>query len=124
MKICPKCGGTNVRMFDADNDQCTDCDEWFPAVPEVEEVYCHECSAAAGGHAPVHHVGPPCSQSKEEVKKPRLFYHEESENAYCPVVENMDWAIDIDSLEDGETVDIRFKRLDMTDEEFDALPEG
>jgi len=27
---CPKCGGTDIIMFDSDNDICEECNEWFP----------------------------------------------------------------------------------------------
>jgi hypothetical protein len=60
------------------------------------------------------------------VKYPRLFYWEETENCWCPAdgleVENI-----IDThifLADGEETEIRFKRQDMTEAEFDAIPEG
>ena len=59
-------------------------------------------------------------------KRPRLFYYEEAEDAWCPAegleVDNI-LGVDL-FLADGEVIEIEFKRQDMTDEEFDAIPEG
>ena len=61
----------------------------------------------------------------DTIKKPRLFYWEDTENAWCPadglLVENI---IPVDWLADGETASIRFKCIHMTDEEFDNIPES
>lgn len=59
-------------------------------------------------------------------KRQRLFYWEDTEDAWCPAdgleVDNI---ISTDSfLRDGDILEIRFKRQDMTDAEFDAIPEG
>lgn len=61
-----------------------------------------------------------------EIKKPRLFYYEDAEDAWVPIGDNYD----IESIvslenfsEDGETIEIIFKRTDMTDEEFNNIPE-
>lgn len=57
-------------------------------------------------------------------KTPRLFYYEEAENSWCPADGwTPDNVIDDNMLEDGEVCEVRFKRVDMTDEEFEALPE-
>lgn len=58
-------------------------------------------------------------------KKPRLFYWEDAEDAWCPAegleVENI---IGTDLfMSDGEIIKIKFKRMDMTDAEFEAIPE-
>lgn len=57
------------------------------------------------------------------VKKPRLFYYEEAYDAWIPAPDMVAAIIDTDSHfgEDGETFDLTFKRVDMTDEEFDNL---
>lgn len=59
-------------------------------------------------------------------KRPRLFYYEEAENAWCPAegleVDNI-LGIDL-FFYDGQKINIEFKREDMTDAEFEALPEG
>ena len=62
------------------------------------------------------------------MKKPRLFYFEEAigaGGAWTPVPEYIDGELICvrDQLDDGDTMEIRFKRIDMTDEEFDNLPE-
>jgi hypothetical protein len=59
-------------------------------------------------------------------KRPRLFYWEETEDCWCPA-EGLEVAniIDVDIfLHDGEELEVRFKRQDMTDAEHDAIPEG
>lgn len=57
-------------------------------------------------------------------KKARLFYYEEAENAWCPAHNlSLENVIDDNMLAADEEVKIRFKRVDMTDAEFDALPE-
>ena len=58
MKICPKCGDTDVIMFDADNDKCNDCGEWFPAIADTPTVYCHACSLVGGAEMPIYHLPP------------------------------------------------------------------
>jgi hypothetical protein len=61
-----------------------------------------------------------------EEKKPRLFYWEEAEDAWCPAEElTVDNIISVDLfLADGDTHDVTFKRQDMTDAEFAAIPEA
>lgn len=61
--------------------------------------------------------------SGEGQKRPRLFYWEDEYDAWCPVD-----VLDLDDLckeimKDGEEVQIKFKRQDMTDFEFTHLPE-
>ena len=61
---------------------------------------------------------------EERVKKPRLFYYEEGVDAWCPVPDRIDAIIDLGNFsEDKESINIRFKRIDMTDAEFNSLPE-
>lgn len=57
-------------------------------------------------------------------KKPRLFYMEEAVGAWIPAPDHIDNIFDVNDLLDGEEFGIQFKRFDMTDEEFDSLPEG
>lgn len=59
------------------------------------------------------------------MKRPRLFYWEEGVNAWCPAPERIEHILEATShfSEHGEEVEIRFKRFDMTDEEYAALPE-
>ena len=60
-----------------------------------------------------------------DEKKPRMFYWEDAEDCWCPVegleIENI--IGDATMYEDGEVQEFRFKRIDMTDAEFNALPE-
>lgn len=58
-------------------------------------------------------------------KKPRLFYFEEACESWTPAPERLENIIEADQLDEGPTgeLEIRFRRFDMTDEEFDALPE-
>lgn len=58
-----------------------------------------------------------------EVKIPRLFYYEEGENAFCAAPEECEVLFDIEAIDDGEELEIIFKRIDMTDEEFENLGE-
>lgn len=59
------------------------------------------------------------------MTKPRLFYYEDSLDAWIPAPDSVEEILDIESrfTEDKEELAIRFKRLDMTDEEMDNLPE-
>lgn len=67
-----------------------------------------------------HHIN--CPKHKTE-KFPYLFYYEEAESAWIPVPEKVENMISAeDQLEDGEKIEIEFKRVDMTDEEIVNLP--
>lgn len=61
----------------------------------------------------------------ETEKFPRLFYYEEAIDAWAPVPEKVDGEMicTADQLDDGEHMEIQFRRRDMTDKEFDELPE-
>ena len=57
-------------------------------------------------------------------KKPRLFYWEEAYDAWTPAPDLLENIIGVENFfDDGDVEEIRFKRIDMTDEEFDVLPE-
>ena len=59
------------------------------------------------------------------MKKPRLFYYEESESAFVPAPKDLDCIIDVDNFsEDGEKIDIQFVMFMMEDEEMENLPEN
>ena len=45
-------------------------------------------------------------------------------DAWAPAPENISEIVSIDSLDDDEEIEISFKRVMMTDAEFDNLPEG
>lgn len=57
------------------------------------------------------------------MSKPRLFYWEEGIGAWCPVPEHTDHLLDVDDLCEREVREIKFKRMDMTDEEFENIQE-
>lgn len=61
-----------------------------------------------------------------EYKKPRLFYYEEAVEGFIPVEGNeVSGIIDLDQFnKDGEVIELQFKRIDMTDTEFDNMPEA
>lgn len=42
MKTCPHCNSHNISIFDADNDICRDCGEYFPAVKN-QCLNCKKC---------------------------------------------------------------------------------
>jgi len=58
-------------------------------------------------------------------KKPRLFYYDEACSAWIPVPDNLENIIALDSHfgSDKEVIEIKFKRLDLSDLEMEALPE-
>ena len=59
-----------------------------------------------------------------DIKKPRLVYYEEGVDSWCPVPENVESIIGVENFfEDGENIEIIFRRVDMTDEEFNNIPE-
>ena len=58
-------------------------------------------------------------------KKPRLLYWDDTEDCWCPC-EGLSVSDIIDVghfLLDGDEDKIRFKRIDMTDEGYAAIPE-
>ena len=85
-----------------------------------------ECTGWAGygeqSFGQYHHIN--CPKYKTE-KYPRLFYYEEGEGFWAPVPNKVDGNL-IDTscqLEDGEEMEVMFRRKDMTDYEFANLPE-
>lgn len=58
-------------------------------------------------------------------KHPRLMYYEEAIDAWTLVPSKVDGELicTSDQMEDGETIELMFKRVDMTDHELDSLPE-
>lgn len=68
-----------------------------------------------------HHVN--CPNYKTE-KFTYLMYYEEAIDAWTFAPKAVENLIDVDNqLEVGEEMELRFKRVEMTDEEYDALPE-
>ena len=63
-----------------------------------------------------------CPKYKTE-KFVHLSYYEDAVNAWVPAPDKIEEIISAgDQLEDGDTIEIQFKRCDMTDEEIDSLP--
>lgn len=58
------------------------------------------------------------------IKFPTLFYYEEGVNAFIPIHDNLENLVDINCMGVGEVEQLQIKRLDLTDEELDALPES
>ena len=56
-------------------------------------------------------------------KKPRLVYYEEGETCWCTAPNLVEDIIDINALADGEIQEVSFKRVDMTDDEWESLPD-
>jgi hypothetical protein len=54
--------------------------------------------------------------------KPYLFYFEEAVNAWVPAPKEVSAIIDTDNLGESEDQEIKFKRFDMTEDEFANLP--
>jgi len=64
--------------------------------------------------------------SGDMPKKPRLFYYEEAEDAWLPAslaIEQNFADAELSMLDDGEVKDIKIKRIDMTDTEYEGMPE-
>ena len=62
-------------------------------------------------------------EHKDKGITPRLFYYEEACDAWIPAPDKIENLLSLDCLENGEMVAIRFQRVDMTDEEYNNLPE-
>jgi hypothetical protein len=59
------------------------------------------------------------------MKKPRLFYWEEAEDYWVPIeLQHIDAILNLEDMDNDVELTLTFKRVDMTDEEFDAIPEG
>ena len=64
-----------------------------------------------------------CPLYKTE-KHPRLFYYEEAENCWTPAPNDIESIVSLESfMGHDDRIEIEFKRLDMTDDEFYSLPE-
>ena len=58
------------------------------------------------------------------MKKPRLFYWEDAEDCWCFINEkDVPVLVDLANMNEGQEIELRFKRQDMTDEELDNLPD-
>ena len=87
---------------------------------KTEVCVCHDWTTKLRPVIQNHH--PQCEKYHTE-KFPYLFYYEEAENAWVPAPDSIEGIISVeDQLEMGEDMEIQFKRVDLTDEEFDKLP--
>ncbi len=60
---------------------------------------------------------------KNEQKFARLLYYKPAIDAWCPSPDDLSGIIQVDDMVDGEWITVQFKRLDMTDAEYAAIPE-
>ena len=56
------------------------------------------------------------------MKKKRLFYYEDTVDAWCPAPLSLENIVSVDMLDEGEVQEIQFKCLMMSDAEMEALP--
>lgn len=89
----------------------------------VEQLVMCECTtwARTGPQDGGEHHHKRCPKYATE-KYPRLFYYEEGFNAWVPWIEGYDYFGMM--TEHGDTLELDFKRLDMTDKEIAELPEA
>lgn len=127
---CPFCGGESRIVYGVTKNAAWDGGEF-------SRVYCGECQvrhlyyqtdeeAIAAWNTRSRLLGG-CGRGKPaglpSDPKPRLFYYEEAVNAWVPWTDGYDFASILEMLDDGEDTQLEFRRIDMTDEEFDNLPE-
>ena len=62
---------------------------------------------------------------RKGVQFPRLFYYEDAVDAWIPAPDDIESIISVEDqlCEHGDTIEIQFKRYDMTDSQIDNLPE-
>ncbi len=56
-------------------------------------------------------------------KHSRLFYYEDAVDSWTPYPGDIDCVVDVNCMSEGDTVEIMFKRIDMTDAEYDSMPQ-
>lgn len=81
------------------------------------------CTCMTKTPEPKHHThGCPV---RAGIKFSVLFYLSEGFDAYIPAPDKVQQIISVDDeLEENESVEIEFKRFDMTDKEIDNLPDA
>lgn len=85
-----------------------------PSVPSSYELTVYHRTGLPADHY-LHNI------YREDHPVERLFYFEEGVNAWCPL-DNL--CVDsFGDMADGEEFEVRMKKLSMTQEEFDNLPE-
>ena len=70
-------------------------------------------------HGDNHHVN--CPKFATE-KNTYIFYYEDAVETFVPAG-NVEDLFDVDSLDNQEQIEIRFKRVNLTDKEFSEIPE-
>jgi len=63
-----------------------------------------------------------CERYRTE-KFPYLFYYEDAFDAWVPAPAEIAMILSTTSLGENEKLSIEFKRIDLTDEEYSAIPE-
>lgn len=56
------------------------------------------------------------------VKKSYLFYYEDALDAWCPAPDKVENIVSIDSGDVGDEIEIKFKIVEMSDAEYEAMP--
>jgi len=60
-----------------------------------------------------------------EEKRPRLFYYDDAVSAWVPTWAETERAVLAEFIvDDGDIIELHVRRHDMTDAEFEAIPEG
>lgn len=54
--------------------------------------------------------------------KSYMFYWEEAASAQVPASDDIDSIISTDNQDQGEELEIKFKRFDMTEDEYKSIP--
>lgn len=109
---CPECDGSGFTVSAGHPPEQTQCQWCF-----TKHMILGEATPSASRY-----ILPPLDANG---KRPRLFYWEETESCWCPAEGlEVDNIISVDTfISDGDVEKISFKRQDMTDAEFDAIPE-
>ena len=63
-----------------------------------------------------------CERYYDE-KNPYLFYYEEACNSFIIAPRNLNDLLSVNDMYDGEEMEIKFRRSDLTDKEYAELPE-
>ncbi len=64
------------------------------------------------------------TQVEKISKNKKIFFYHEGVGYYIPLEKLEDLILYLDGLYDGETLEVDFMVKEMTDEEFENLPEG
>jgi len=90
--------------------------------PDLKPCECINMCLPEGPESMGMHHNKMCPEYKAK-KYPYLFYYEEAVDSWIPAPDKTEHIIATeDQLEDGEKIEIEFKRVDMTDDEYDSMP--